>query len=82
MRKICILFLVLLFASGVFARGYSYHGYSGGGSKSYGYSPKYSSRTGSTHNVRPYIKKDGTYVQGHRAGNPRSGVHCKNNVCY
>lgn len=35
-----------------------------------------------THSVRPYIRKDGTFVQGHRAGNPRSGIHCHDNVCY
>lgn len=37
---------------------------------------------GGTHNVRFHIKKDGTFVNQHRAANPRSGVHCKNNVCY
>jgi hypothetical protein len=36
----------------------------------------------STHDVRPYTKRDGTYVEGHKAGNPGSGVHCRNNVCY
>lgn len=44
--------------------------------------PKYGSSYGRTHNVRPYFKKNGTFVQGHRAGNPGSGVHCRNNVCY
>lgn len=37
---------------------------------------------GSTHYVKPYIRRDGTYVQGHRSGNPGSGVHCQNDVCY
>ncbi len=41
---------------------------------SYGY--------GGTHDVRPYTRRDGTYVGGHRAGNPGSGVHCRNNSCY
>lgn len=53
--------------------------------KSYNYkykTPKYGSNYGRTHTVRPYLKKNGTYVQRHRAGNPRSGVHCHNNICY
>jgi len=29
-----------------------------------------------THHVRAYTKSDGTYVRGHEAGNPGSGVHC------
>lgn len=45
-------------------------------------SPRYSTGFGKTHSVRPYFKKNGTFVQRHRAGNPRSGVHCQNNVCY
>lgn len=52
---------------------------------SYSYSnksPKYGSSYEKTHRVRPYIKRDGTFVQGHRAGNPGSGVHCRNNTCY
>ncbi len=43
--------------------------------------PKYDSSLGKTHNVRPYFKKDGTFVPSHRAGNPRSGIHCRNNIC-
>lgn len=43
---------------------------------------KYSSPYRQTHNVRPYFKRNGTYIQRHRAGNPRSGIHCHNNVCY
>ena len=43
--------------------------------------PKYNS-LGKTHTVRTYTKKNGTIVQQHRAGNPRSGVHCKDNICY
>ena len=57
----------------VYARGYSYR---------LPKSPSYGSTYGRTHNVRSYFKKDGTFVQGHRAGNPKSGVHCHNNVCY
>lgn len=37
---------------------------------------------GGTHNVKPYSTKNGTFVPEHRAGNPNSGVHCHNNVCY
>jgi len=37
---------------------------------------------GRTHSVRSYVRKDGTFVQGHLSGNPRSGVHCHDNVCY
>jgi len=35
-----------------------------------------------THYVEPYYRQNGTYIQGHRSGNPGSGVHCNNNVCY
>ncbi|KTD14769.1 hypothetical protein Lgra_0472 [Legionella gratiana] len=50
---------------------------------SYSYkTPKFGSSYGRTHTVRPYIKRNGTFVQRHRAANPRSGVHCHNNVCY
>jgi hypothetical protein len=41
----------------------------------------YLSSYGGTHNVKPYFRRDGTFVQGHRAGNPRSGIHCHDNVC-
>lgn len=51
-------------------------------SKGYGSGNRNNYSYGSTHNVRPYTKKDGTYVEGHRAGNPNSGVHCRNNACY
>ncbi|CAM2997255.1 hypothetical protein LEWO105114_11450 [Legionella worsleiensis] len=44
--------------------------------------PKYGSSYGRTHSVRPYFKKNGTFVQRHRSSNPRSGIHCHNNVCY
>lgn len=43
--------------------------------------PRYGSY-GRTHTVRPYIKRNGTFAQGHRSGNTRSGVHCHNNICY
>lgn len=56
-----------------YAKRYSYH---------LPRTPKYGSSYGRTHTVRPYFKKNGTYVQQHRAGNPRSGVHCHNNICY
>ncbi|KTC71307.1 Uncharacterised protein [Legionella bozemanae] len=50
---------------------------------SYSYkTPRYGSSYGKTHTVRPYIKRDGTFVKRHRAGNPKAGVHCHNNVCY
>lgn len=44
--------------------------------------PRYGSVYGRTHTVKPYTKRDGTFVQGHRAGNPGSGIHCHNNICY
>lgn len=37
---------------------------------------------GGTHYVRSYTKKNGTHIQGHQSGNPRSGVHCHGNFCY
>jgi len=36
---------------------------------------------GGTHWVSSYSRSDGTYVQGHEAGNPGSGIHCHDNVC-
>jgi hypothetical protein len=47
----------------------------------YGYSksPRYSSY-GSTHTVKTHFRK-GRVILSHRAGNPRSGVHCRNNIC-
>jgi hypothetical protein len=69
MKNILIGFVVLVFTVGIAeARG---HGHS-----SRGYS------SGSTHSVRGYVRKNGTYVQPHRSGNPGSGIHCHNNVCY
>ena len=65
-------FSLLPISTGYAKRGYSY---------SYK-TPKYGSSYGRTHTVRPYIKRNGTFVQRHRAANPRSGVHCRNNVCY
>ncbi len=35
-----------------------------------------------THWVRTYRRRDGTIVRRHLAGNPGSGIHCHNNVCY
>jgi hypothetical protein len=43
----------------------------------YGY---HSYRSGGTHYVRPHYRK-GLYIRGHRAGNPRSGIHCHDTVC-
>ena len=34
-----------------------------------------------SHWVHTYTKKDGTIVEGHRAGNPGSGTHCHNSDC-
>ncbi|MBN2689730.1 MAG: hypothetical protein JXR42_03925 [Gammaproteobacteria bacterium] len=36
---------------------------------------------GDTHYVQSYTRGDGTYVQGHLAGNPGSGVNCHDNLC-
>ena len=36
---------------------------------------------GGTHYVRGYTRSNGTYVEGHRSGNPNSGIHCHDNVC-
>lgn len=36
---------------------------------------------GGVHYVNSYTKSNGTYVQGHLAGNPGSGIHCHNNIC-
>ncbi len=49
------------------------------GGRGYGFS----SRTfSSVHSVRSYYRMNGSYVPSHLAGNPGSGVHCRNNVCY
>lgn len=73
--KILLLGALLCFIqlSPSYAKRYSYH---------LPRTPKYGSSYGRAHTVRPYFKKNGTYVQRHRAGNPRSGVHCHNNICY
>ena len=34
-----------------------------------------------SHYVRGYTTKSGSYHQAHRAGNPKSGTHCKGSVC-
>lgn len=37
---------------------------------------------GGIHSVRPcVIKGNNKIVQSHLAGNPKSGIHCKNNIC-
>lgn len=33
------------------------------------------------HYVHGYYRHNGTYVRGHYAGNPGSGIHCHNNIC-
>jgi len=48
--------------------------------KSYNYKNYYS--RGTTHSVRSYFKRNGTFVQSHRAANPRSGIHCVHGICY
>ncbi len=57
------LVFLIQFSSSSFAYRYSYRG------------PKISSY-GSTHSVRPYFRRNGIFVPGHRAANPHSGVHC------
>ena len=37
--------------------------------------------SGGTHYVEGYSRSDGTYVEGHEAGNPGSGIHCHDSVC-
>ena len=44
-------------------------------------SPSYGSTYSKTHQVRPYFRKNGTFVPGHLAANARSGVHCHKNIC-
>lgn len=41
----------------------------------------YKNYRGNTHYVHSYVKKNGTVVTGHYSGNPKSGVHCHNNMC-
>jgi len=50
-------------------------------SDSYGGTYSTYSSVGNTHFVSSYTRRNGTYVQGHLAGNSGSGVHCHNNVC-
>ncbi|HAT3891129.1 hypothetical protein SFB54_15595 [Legionella pneumophila subsp. fraseri] len=69
----CALICSILFTPSLYARGSHYRSPK---------MPKYGSTYGKTHNVRPFFKKDGTFIQSHRAANPRSGVHCHNNACY
>ncbi len=52
---------------------------------SYSYHPKtykYKISNGRTHSVRSYFKKNGSFILKHRAANPRSGVHCRKNICF
>jgi hypothetical protein len=63
--------LTLLLSSESFARrGYPY------------LYPHYGSNYGRTHYVRPSTNRNGSYVHRHPGGNPRSNVHCHNNICY
>jgi hypothetical protein len=69
-KIICYFLIILIFVSPtVMARGY----HIGKISSHRSYS--------STHTVRPYVTKRGSYHKAHLSGNPRSGVHCHNNVC-
>lgn len=36
---------------------------------------------GGIHSVKPYVKGNNKVVQPHLAGNPKSGIHCKHNIC-
>lgn len=71
MKKIYIIIfsmIVICFATlPIFAKG-----------KSYGYSK---SSFGRVHHVKSHYRKN-IYVSSHLSGNPRSGVHCRKNVCY
>lgn len=42
--------------------------------------PSYRSQ-GGIHSVRGYVTKRGSYHKPHLSGNPRSGIHCHNNIC-
>jgi hypothetical protein len=41
----------------------------------------FNSSFGNIHSVRTYTKQNGTTVNSHLSGNPRSGIHCHYNVC-
>lgn len=71
--SISMFFFLINYNSSLYAKQYNYQ---------LPKTPKYGSTYDKTHNVRSYFKKDGTFIQKHRAGNPNSGVHCHKNVCY
>lgn len=64
-----IVILSLLLPAIGYARGYHM-----------GRMPSYRSHS-STHWVRPYITKRGSYHTPHLSANPRSGLSCRNNIC-
>lgn len=64
--NLIIVILSLLMTTAVYARSYTYK-------SSYG-------SHGSTHWVRPYVKKNGSYYQPHLSANPNSGLHYHNNI--
>jgi len=79
MKKIIIFFVIIFISQLSLARGYSTHHYH---YPHYShYRNNYSYRSGGTHWVRTYRKRNGTIVQGHLSGNPGSGIHCHNNIC-
>lgn len=64
-----IVILSLLLPVIAYARGYHM-----------GRMPSYRSHSG-IHWVRPYVTRKGSYHRSHLSANPRSGLHCHNNVC-
>ncbi|PKN52829.1 MAG: hypothetical protein CVU55_06310 [Deltaproteobacteria bacterium HGW-Deltaproteobacteria-13] len=68
MKKVVIVFVILIFASAtVFARGGG--GHFGGGHRSGSHSSIKNSSTGGSHRIRGYVKKNGTYVAPSHATN-------------
>jgi hypothetical protein len=64
-----IVILSLLLPAIGYARGYHM-----------GRMPSYRSH-GGIHWVRPYVTRKGSYHTPHLSANPRSGLHCRNNIC-
>lgn len=81
MKAVCIIvFSAIIFCfvtTSIFAKGRS-HGFS----RTPSFSGMHHAKSSGVHNVKPYFRKNGTYVSPHLSGNPRSGVHCRNNFCY
>lgn len=73
MPRICLGFLIVYCAvSPVMAK-----------SSHYGYRSFYRhAALGRTHNVKTHYRRNHGVIFGHRAGNPRSNIHCQNNICY